>query len=72
MKDFVDLFGEPFKLNYNGKYLYKTTMSAIISLLFISSIALYAFWNLYQLNQNTGLNMNNYQTIMSKMTRTMH
>ena len=29
------------------------------------AVALIAFWNLYQLDQHSGLNMNNYQTIMS-------
>ena len=65
MKDFLDLYGEPFKFNYNGKYLFKTTLSALISLLFMITIALYALWNLYNLSTHEGLNLTYYQTIMS-------
>ena len=66
MKDFVDLFREPFKLNYNGKYLFKTTFKGITSNILIITVALYAFWNIYTMkNPGAGLIMNNYQTIMS-------
>ena len=66
MIDFLDLFGEPFKLNYNGKYLFKTNFSAIISLLLIIAVFLYTLWNVYILYQHSDLNMNNYQRIMSQ------
>ena len=66
MKDLFDLFGEPFKLNYNGKYLFKTSLSAIISIFFIITTTLCAIWNIYRLEQYSDLMMNNYQTIMSK------
>ena len=66
MKDLIDLFGQPFKLNYNGKYLFKTSFSAFISALFMISIVLYAFWNIYKMTQNQDLKMNNYQTVMSQ------
>ena len=65
MKDLVDLFGQPFQLNYNGKYLFKTSLSALLSVLFMITIALYAFWNIYDMSTHSGLNMNNYQTIIS-------
>ena len=66
MKDLIDLFGQPFKLNYNGKYLFKTSFSAFISALFMISIVLYAFWNIYRMTQYSDLKMNNYQTVMSE------
>ena len=66
MKDLIDLFGQPFKLNYNGKYLFKTSFSAFISALFMISIVLYAFWNIYRMTQYRDLKMNNYQTVMSE------
>ena len=40
MKDLVDLFGQPFQLNYNGKYLFKTSLSALLSVLFMITIAI--------------------------------
>ena len=66
MKDLVDLFGQPFKLNYNGKYLFKTSLSALLSALLMITIAVYAFWNIYDMSTHSGLNMNNYQTMLSK------
>ena len=42
MKDLLDLFEEPFKFNYNCKYLFKTKFSVLTSLLFMIVIALYA------------------------------
>ena len=65
MKDFVDLFGQPFKLNYDGNYLFKTCFSAYSSILFMIAIALYGIFNIYTMLQNTDMMLNNYQTIMS-------
>ena len=65
MIDFLDLFGEPLKFNYNRKYLFKTSLSAVISLLVIITLASYAIYNIYTMLQFNTLTMNNYQTIMS-------
>ena len=54
MKDLVDLFGQPFKLNYNGKYLFKTSLSALLSALLMITIAVYAFWNIYEMSTHSG------------------
>ena len=64
MKDFIDLFGEPFKLNYDGKYLFKTCFSSFMSILFIIVALFYFFFNLYRMFQHYGLIINSFQTTM--------
>ena len=65
MKDWIDLFGENLKLNYDGKFLFTTNLSAIISVFYYLGIALYFFLNLYNMTEHSALNLNNYETIMS-------
>ena len=61
----LDLFGEPFKFNYQGNYLFKTKFSAGISVL---TLILYAFWgirNLILMFQHNVLIINSHQTNIS-------
>ena len=64
MKDFLDLYGEPFKFNYDGKYLFKTFFSSLMSILFIIVALFYFFFNLYRMFQHYGLIINSFQTTM--------
>ena len=61
----LDFFGEPFKLNYNGDYLFKTKFSAAISVLVLILTAFYGIWNIILMLQHNGLIINSYQTNLS-------
>ena len=61
---FMDLFGQPFRLNYNGENLFKSSVSAIFSILFVITVMAYSFYNLYLMFQHKGLIINYFQTNM--------
>ena len=64
MKDYLDFFGEPFKLNYKGKYSFKTSLSTYVLILFLILIILYSFINLYQMLCHKGLNIKYFQKLI--------
>ena len=66
MKEYLDFFGEPFKLNYNGKYLFKTNLSTAFSVLTLLTSGFWGVWNLYLMFTHNGLVINSYQTNLSK------
>ena len=66
MKEYLDFFGEPFKLNYNGKYLFKSNLSTAFSVLTLLISAFWGVWNLYLMFTHNGLVINSYQTNLSK------
>ena len=61
----LDFFGEPFKLNYNGDYLFKTKFSAAVSVLTLILTSFYGIWNIILMLQHNGLIINSYQTNLS-------
>ena len=65
MIEYLDFFGQPFRLNYKGKYLFKSSFSTGISIFLIIGISLFCFWNLYEMFQHQGIIINSYQTLLS-------
>ena len=65
MIEYLDFFGQPFRLNYKGKYLFKSSFSTGISIFLIIGISLFCFWNLYEMFQHQGIIINSDKTLLS-------